>query len=470
MKTINRRISAIILAIAAIVCLSCHREKNAELTTSAVTDITESTATGGGVITSDGGSDITERGVCWSEQHEPTVNDEHAVAEGVEVGAFTCHITGLGMGVEYYVRAYAINGVGVAYGNELSFTTGTIPTPAVTTGDVTHITHFSARCSGSATTESGRDIAERGFCWSLNANPSLADTHIEAGSGTGDFAATLTELEPNTTYYVRAYATNDGGTAYGEQKTFTTTDTPTGPTGSVNSVFTVSETQRVFFAQGNLQYQASTDTWRFAASQLEFVGDDNTNISATYDGWMDLFGWGTGDNPTIISESYTNYATFTDWGVNPISNGGNTPNQWRTLTQEEWEYLMFSRTTCSGIRFAKATVDGINGVVILPDDWRASYYTLNSANDPGVAYTVNTMTSTDWTSMFEAKGAVFLTAAGYRYKAALSGLGSHGGYWSSTPHNSLVANRLYVAGSGLGLGVSYFYCVYGQSVRLVADE
>ena len=129
--------------------------------------------------------------------------------------------------------------------------------------------------------------------------------------------------------------------------------TPDGD-GALPGLFSVSATQQVYFSQGNLQYQASTNTWRFAEHQYDYVGtqtadvygyhggnvsgSDNRSISSTYSGWIDLFGWGTGDNPTLSSDNYGAYGTFVDWGSNPISNGGNTANRWRTLTQAEWEY------------------------------------------------------------------------------------------------------------------------------------
>ncbi len=138
------------------------------------------------------------------------------------------------------------------------------------------------------------------------------------------------------------------------------------PDGALPGLFSVSATKQVHFSQGNLQYQASTNTWRFAEHQYDYVGtqtadergnyggnvsgSDNRSISSTYSGWIDLFGWGTGSNPTLSSTSYMDYGTFVDWGGNPISNGGNTVNQWRTLTIAEWNYLLNTRTDASSKR------------------------------------------------------------------------------------------------------------------------
>jgi len=174
------------------------------------------------------------------------------------------------------------------------------------------------------------------------------------------------------------------------------------PTGAINGKFTINaDGDQVYFSQGNLQYQASTDTWKFADNQYDYVGSDNSNISSTYSGWIDLFGWGTsgynhGGNcyqPWSTSTNYSDYYAYggstynlydqtgqADWGYNAISNGGNTANQWRTLTQPEWNYVFYTRSTTSGIRYAKANVNNVNGVILLPDDWSSSTYSLSSTN------------------------------------------------------------------------------------------
>ena len=241
------------------------------------------------------------------------------------------------------------------------------------------------------------------------------------------------------------------------------------PEGGTNGLFSVSVSNRVFFSNGNLQYQASTDTWRFAENQWDYIGNDNANISSTYSGWIDLFGWGTGNNPTNTSTILSDYATFVDWGNNPISNGGNQANKWHTLTKDEWSYLLFDRTTISGIRYAKAKVNGVIGVIILPDDWIVSYYTLNSINISGASFTDNIITSANWTNNFESHGAVFLPAAGKRNEASVSEVGSIGRYWSSSQFNSANAYGPYFDGDYLLAGGAGGY-YYGNAVRLVQEE
>ena len=241
------------------------------------------------------------------------------------------------------------------------------------------------------------------------------------------------------------------------------------PEGSTGRLFSVAADKQVFFSQGNLQYRASTNTWRFAESQVDYIGSNNTNISSSYSGWIDLFGWGTGNNTTNSSTSYSNYSSFTDWGSKPISNGGNQANQWRTLTNDEWNFLMFNRSTSSGIRFAKAKVNGVAGVIILPDDWSSSYYTLSSTNTYDASFYSNTISSSEWTNSLEAHGAVFLPAAGFRDGSSVYNVSAVGMYWSSsTPYVSYYAYRLDFGGSGLY--VSYAGRYSGYSVRLVAEE
>jgi len=191
------------------------------LTTTAVTSITATTASSGGNITDDGGASVTARGLCWSTSHDPTVTDTHT-NDGSGTGSFTSSLTGLIGNTTYYVRAYAINSVGTAYGaNELSFKTNAV-IPILTTTVVTSITVTTASSGGNITDNGGASVTARGVCWSTSQNPTIADAYTNDGSGTGSFTSSLTGLTGNTTYYVRAYATNNMGTAYGNQVSFTT--------------------------------------------------------------------------------------------------------------------------------------------------------------------------------------------------------------------------------------------------------
>ncbi len=241
--------------------------------------------------------------------------------------------------------------------------------------------------------------------------------------------------------------------------------------GALPGVFSVSDTKQVKFSQGNLQYQASTDTWRFAEHQYDYIGEDNENISSTYSGWIDLFGWGTGNNPTNVSEYYKDYSTFVDWGVNKISNGGNVSNVWFTLSNDEWKYLLYDRPNASA-KQGVAMVNGVNGLVLLPDDWTlpdGAYFTSGFANNSGYEYyeTVNTYTISEWEVMEEA-GAVFLPAAGYRFGTSAYDVGTYGRYWSSTYDSSKYAYDVYFD-SGYLYPSNSSGRYRGRSVRLFSE-
>ena len=263
------------------------------------------------------------------------------------------------------------------------------------------------------------------------------------------------------------------------------------PTGAINGKFTINANgDKVYFSQGNLQYQASTGIWRFATNQYDCIGDANSNISQTYSGWIDLFGWGTsgydhGANayqPWSTSQGPSDYyaygsATYNlydqtgqaDWGYNAISNGGNATNQWRTLTGGsggEWDYVFNTRSTTSGIRYAKAQVNNVNGVILLPDDWSASYYSLSDTNNGGAGFGSNLISASNWTNSLQSHGAVFLPAAGYRCGTWVNG--GNGCYWSASYKHSLSAYDAGFSDSGLGTAASeYVGRCDGQSVRLV---
>ena len=150
---------------------------------------------------------------------------------------------------------------------------------------------------------------------------------------------------------------------------------------NIKREFSIAYDRKVEFAKGNLQYQASTNTWRFAEHPWDYVGDYNKDVSPTYNGWIDIFGWGSGNDPIQTSHARKYYKVFNDWGNNNIINGDG--KHWRTLTKDEWDYVLKKRPTDSGIRFVCASVCGIEGVIILPDNWDKSICQLNEINKLG---------------------------------------------------------------------------------------
>lgn len=442
-------------------------------------------------VVSGGGQEVTERGICWNTYGDPTMDDETMKHTNVGTGQYTLRLEDLSYSTKYYVRAYAKNDSGVGFGEVLEFKISTeAMLPEVFTVEVNDITSTTALCVGNVASNGGGELVECGVCWSLSANPSLSDSHIAASNATlGVFQVTMTGLAPSNTYHVRAYATNSAGTAYGTEVSFCTLSSGgNAPIGAINGLFSVSATQQVWFSQGNLQYKASTNTWRFATNQYDCVGEDNTNISSTYSGWIDLFGWGaSGYNhgavcyqPWSTSANAGYYYAYgnwqydlyvetgqADWGFNSISNGGNQTNQWRTLTKSEWVYALNTRTTTSGVRYAKAIVNNVSGVILLPDDWDISYYSLSSTNNSGASFNSNIITASQW-SILEQHGAVFLPAAGHRYGATVSRVGDYGYYWSASCYNSSDVYGVFFNGNSFN-PKNYNDRCYGRSVRLVAS-
>ena len=404
----------------------------------------------------------------------------------IDGNTFVVKFRDLEANTTYYYQFEYCNGVDEIFTEVKSFTTNNYSLPTVTTNDVTNITAESATCGGNVTDDGGLTVTARGVCWSTSQNPTINDSHTTDGAGTGTFTSSLSNLNSMTTYYVRAYATNSKGTNYGDQKSFKTSFVT--PTGAIAGLFSVSSDTQVIFSQGNLQYKASTNTWRFANNQYSCVGNINSNISSTYDNWIDLFGWGTSGynhgavcyQPYSTSTTDSDYYAYgsasynlydqtgtADWGYNAISNGGNTTNKWRTLTTDEWGYVFNTRSTTSGIRYAKARVNSRNGVILLPDNWNASTYNLSSPNTPSAGFTSNIITSANW-SVLENAGAVFLPAAGYRYGTSVNYFDTGGHYWSASCNDSNGARYVWFDDGNLGPG-GWYLRNYGFSVRLVCS-
>ena len=272
------------------------------------------------------------------------------------------------------------------------------------------------------------------------------------------------------------------------------------PEGAINGKFTVAEGKQVYFSQGNMQYQASTSTWRFAEHQYDYVGDalngnvyvgevkcNNANISSTYTGWIDLFGWGTSGyangatcyQPYSTSTTESNYNPYgstsynlydqtgkADWGYNAISNGGNAENiGWRTLTASECGYVFTGRANASS-KYGHGVVNGVNGMILLPDEWTLpeglSFISGSSA------WAANSYDTDQW-ALMESNGAVFLPAAGFRSNAATVS-NANGGllYWSST-HNEINAYYIRIFNNAVYPQYNNGGRNCGLSVRLVCD-
>lgn len=431
-----------------------------------------------------------------------------------------------GGGIHYYGQSCTVHAVA---NNGYTFTNWTengsqVSTNAnytfTVTGNRTLVAHFTAN--------------PQNYIISVSANPSNGGS--VSGGGTYQQGQSCTvHAVANSGYTFTNWTENGSQVSTNANYTFTVTGNrnlvahfiynPQAPTGAINGLFSVSATQQVWFSQGNLQYRASTNKWRFAINQWEYVGGtdqgveygnvyeggvkcSNNLISSSYSGWIDVYGWGTSswhDNNDPYNVYYYPYSASTwgdivnttynqngygpstnmpspnltgssanyDWGVyNPIINGGNTSNTWRTLTADEWDYVLNTRSTASGIRYAKAQITGvdgepINGVVLLPDSWSLNYYTLNNTNQSYSEYSNNVLNYSIWINSLESHGAVFLPITGRRQNPGQWDSDGDGGcYWSTSYIDSYYAYHFYFTNISIGAtghGPRY----YGFSVRLV---
>jgi len=222
---------SIMLLLTAILFFGCTEKEDPihspTVTSSQMSEITSITASSGGNVTFDGGSDILARGVCWGVSNAPTIDDSKTV-NGTGTGNFTSLLTELLPNTTYYLRAYATNILDTNYGGEIAFTTNEAPVtdPIFTSSSISEITAETASSGGTISADGGSDILARGVCWSVTNAPTIADSKTIDGTGTGNFTSVLTELIPNTTYYLRVYVTTNLGTFYGEEIEFTTNEAP----------------------------------------------------------------------------------------------------------------------------------------------------------------------------------------------------------------------------------------------------
>lgn len=221
--------------------------------------------------------------------------------------------------------------------------------------------------------------------------------------------------------------------------------------------FSVSPSQKVLLAKGNVQYCPAQNQWRFASTQYLFLGDENALISSQFDGWIDLFGWGTGDSPVSADPNDAFYSSFSDHGVH--FDGG-----WRTLSADEWDYILNRRPNASLLR-AKGSVHREKGFILLPDGWQCppSVFFTPSPDSNETEYTMS-----DWKKMEDA-GAIFLPAAGRRSVSALFNVGDRAYYWTSSPVDSSQAFALYIVDHGANPFFPYpRHC--GLALRLAKDS
>lgn len=256
--------------------IRCIKSDLATVTTNPIDSVTTHSATSGGEVTADGQDEVTHSGVCWNTTGNPTIYD-NATVDGSGISGFKSKMSNLQPGTTYYLRAYASNSVGTAYGNELTFTTIAVA-PTVTTDSVTEITDSTAVIGGTIVSTGGAVITTKGICWSTSENPTTSDSILVSTDENESFTGILTNLSPATTYYVRAYATNSEGTAYGDTVSFTTlASLPTVTTTPITAVTDSTATGGgEVVSDGGAEVTARGICWSTTAAPTII---DNTNVT-----------------------------------------------------------------------------------------------------------------------------------------------------------------------------------------------
>ncbi|NHM06806.1 hypothetical protein G4D82_06210 [Flavobacterium sp. CYK-4] len=294
-------LSACFLAIVNFFVLSCTPDSDPEsnqvnaprILTTPVTTVNQTTATCGGNLLSSGNGVILSRGVCYSTSPMPTIDDNRVANPGT-LGTFTCTLSGLTAATQYYVRAYAKNNVATVYGQEITFTTTSTPItlPTVTTTAASGVSDNSVTSGGNVTSIGGAALTARGVCWATTENPTISNSVFNDTAATlGEFTSSISGLESGTTYYLRAFATNSGGTGYGAQITFTTTGTSSGSLPVLTST------------------EASSITDTSALSGGNVTSDGGSAITARG------VCWSTGQNPTTANETNAVSGTTGSYGT-----------------------------------------------------------------------------------------------------------------------------------------------------------
>lgn len=287
------------------------------ISTSAISNLTGNIATCGGSISTDGNATVTARGVCWSTSSSPTIALSTKTVDGTGTGLFTSAITELTHNTTYYVRSYATNAYYTVYGNEVVFTTLDMTIPSISTSAISNITYSTATCGGNISADGNATVTARGVCWSTSTNPTIAlSTKTANGTGTGAFTSAITGLADNTTYYVRSFATNGAGTAYGNEVVLTTILDPNPNVTIGTQIWTTQNLNVDHYRNGDIIPEVTTyQQW----------GDLTTGAWCWYKNDSSKYG-------TTYGRLYNWYAVNDPRGLAPAGWHIPSNNEWETLT------------------------------------------------------------------------------------------------------------------------------------------
>lgn len=496
-----------------------------EVATNDVTGVSEETqsATFHATITNAGDPVYTERGFVYGKSPDPTTGGAtKVVVAGSGKGTYYGDVHNLELDCAYYVRAYVTYSLGTVYGESKIFSIKKTYPPTVITSTVTQITTTTAVAGGNVTNDGGVSVTERGVVYSTNQSPTVADIKVTRGNGLGEFTCDLTNLQDGTTYYVRAYAINDKGTAYGEEVSFTTSKEILLPSVTTSTITQVTERSAVaggnVTSDGNAIVTERGVVYSFSANPS--LSDLGSTIVRSGNGTgsftCELTNLQAGTKYYVRAYAMNSKGTAYGTEVRFTTNGNGTENgyayvdlglsvKWATMNvganspEEYGDYFAWGETTTKST-YDWSTYKYCNGSddSLTKYNTKSSYGTVDNktvleASDDaatvnwGGVWRMPTKAELDelhrnctwiWTTQNGVNGykvtsksngnSIFLPAAGSRYSYLFGEVGSHGEYWTSSLNTDYPdeAYHLYFH-SGDVYWYSYFYRYCGQSVRPV---
>lgn len=338
----------VVLVALVVGCKKDNKMGLASVSTTAASSITANSAQTGGVISGTGGSSISGSGICWATHNKPSVSDSIIASSATGTGSFTSALANLNANMMYYVRAFVINGVGTAYGNTDSFMTAK-GLPTVTTMVISNNAALKAQSGGNVINDGGASVTARGICWSTSQHPTISNAKTSDGAGTGSFIDSLTNLSV-TTYYVRAYATNSYGTAYGNELSFTVSTTGTVADIDGNVYPTVVIGSQTWMATNlRVTHYQNGDTILNGFTNTSFDWYNNFLTRA----YIGAYTFPNGDtaNKAAYGLLYNNYVCNDLRGI--------CPDGWHVPTEAEWQTLEYYE----GMAASDTSVYGSRGTV-----------------------------------------------------------------------------------------------------------